>query len=468
MAPSPPTGREVLILITLLISLVFLSNSDTPSSPLFSHPSIDAILNTSHKAPWQSSQATVPETIVVTHAPGWTVFDQLYILKGVVYIVTDSPSTIPDLSSIFSKGIYILPGPQNEPLRLPTDEDIRIISSTLAKELFGSGIQTIDGNTFLANDPVQFITHYFHWSAEIWYGFWRTYSSLDRSITPEGKTVLPPLSRVVFTHLSNQQWQDYAHMNEWVFRSSFPSATMEFIDDWRDRAEMGKAFVYERVVVADRSAAMLSESFIRFQRSAASAFMIPSSPNWWSPIRNNVVGFTGLDLSVGNSVGIATNDTPVITYISRQSWGRRMLKPADHEKLVQELYKLRDKYGYEVNVVNPEKMSRVEQLQLAARTTIMMGVHGNGLTSLVWMKPTPRSTVIEFFFPDGFAHDYEYTTRALGMTHYGFWGSHYFTSPRFPPRKYPDGFQGNEIPIDGVVVARLCLDRLTLPIEIED
>ena len=42
----------------------------------------------------------------------------------------------------------------------------------------------------------------------------------------------------------------------------------------------------------------------------------------------------------------------------------------------------------------------------------MMGVHGNGLTSLVWMKPTPRSTVIEFFFPQGFAHD-EYTTRGL-------------------------------------------------------
>ena len=55
----------------------------------------------------------------------------------------------------------------------------------------------------------------------------------------------------------------------------------------------------------------------------------------------------------------------------------------------------------------------------------MMGVHGNGLTSLVWMNPTPRSTIIEFFFPDGFAHDYEYTTRALGMTHYGFWDSQY-------------------------------------------
>lgn len=57
----------------------------------------------------------------------------------------------------------------------------------------------------------------------------------------------------------------------------------------------------------------------------------------------------------------------------------------------------------------------------------MMGVHGNGLTSLVWMNPTLRSTVIEFFFPEGFAHDYEYTTRALGMTHYGFWDSQYLS-----------------------------------------
>ena len=62
----------------------------------------------------------------------------------------------------------------------------------------------------------------------------------------------------------------------------------------------------------------------------------------------------------------------------------------------------------------------------------MMGVHGNGLTSLIWMKPTPRSTVMEFFYPDGFAHDYEWTTRALGMVHYGFWGEKYVTLPMLP------------------------------------
>ena len=67
----------------------------------------------------------------------------------------------------------------------------------------------------------------------------------------------------------------------------------------------------------------------------------------------------------------------------------------------------------------------------------MMGIHGNGLTSLVWMKPTPQSTVIEFFFPQGFAHDYEYTTRGLGMMHFGFWNSQYVLSfILFPPLPY--------------------------------
>lgn len=155
-------------------------------------------------------------------------------------------------------------------------------------------------------------------------------------------------------------------MNQWVVRSSFPSVTMEFVDDWRDRIDMGTTFVFDRVVLADRSAAMLSFNFARYQRTAAAAFPLPGSVNWWMPIRDNVVEFTGLDSEIGGG----TRSTPVITYISRQDWGRRMLIKEDHDKLVEELYRLRDEYGYEVNVVSAEKMSRVEQIQLAARTTV--------------------------------------------------------------------------------------------------
>ena len=47
-----------------------------------------------------------------------------------------------------------------------------------------------------------------------------------------------------------------------------------------------------------------------------------------------------------------------------------MLIQRDHEKLVEELNKLRDRYGYEVNVVSMDKLSPFEQLQPAGRTTV--------------------------------------------------------------------------------------------------
>ncbi len=44
----------------------------------------------------------------------------------------------------------------------------------------------------------------------------------------------------------------------------------------------------------------------------------------------------------------------------------------------------------------------------------------------------------------------------------------FFTRPDVPPVAYPEGFQGNEIPIDGAAVAQLCRERLTLAEEADD
>ena len=49
-----------------------------------------------------------------------------------------------------------------------------------------------------------------------------------------------------------------------------------------------------------------------------------------------------------------------------------MLIQEDHERLVEELYKLRDMYDYEVNVVEMDKLTRVEQFRLAGRTTVSL------------------------------------------------------------------------------------------------
>ncbi|KAF7365444.1 hypothetical protein MVEN_00417400 [Mycena venus] len=466
MGLSPPTPRELLLLCVLLAGLYLVFVPETRHQllpvPLPLSPAPKP-LNTSEpqvfptRLSWKSA-SEVPQTKVVAHVPGWSIIDRLYIYKGVVFIVSNEPHSIPNVSAIYSKGVDIEVGEENELARLPDDTDIRIVNTTEARDLFGSGAQILDGVTYFVNDPPQFVRHYYHWAAELWFGFWRAYSSLDPFISPTGNTTLPPPRRMWFNRLDAFRWRDYSTMNQWIVRSSFPDLTMEFIDDWDDRVKMGVPFVLERVVLADRSAAMPALNYQRYQRTAAAAFGLPGSAHWWMTIRNNVVQFAGLD----PEEGAGTRRRPVITYISRQAWGRRMLIPADHERLVRELRKLERVYGWEVNIVLPEKMTRLEQLQLAARTTILMGVHGNGLTSLLWMKPNQRSTVMEFFYPGGFAHDYEYTTRSLGMTHYGFWGDAAFTSPGIPLPAYPEGFQGNSIPLDGELVAELCIQRLTL------
>lgn len=147
---------------------------------------------------------------------------------------------------------------------------------------------------------------------------------------------------------------------------AFPSMAVETEQAWLDRAATNKPFVFDRVVFGDRAAAMRGERFPQTGRSASGAFELPGSMSWWSPVRANVLEFSG----TSRKAGWGTLDTPVITYISRQNWGRRMLIPKDHDGLVAALHDLRDTYGYEVNIVEMDKLSREEQFDLAGRTTV--------------------------------------------------------------------------------------------------
>lgn len=297
-------------------------------------------------------------------------------MNGTLLIVTSKPETIPNLRLITSSGYPIFNGPIERAKRVPSDKDIQVVSPAKAQELFGSTTRSAtryDGANILNTDPVQFIAHYYHWTAELLFGLWRTYSTLDPFITPDGHTTLPPIRRWLFRHVNAQKWRDYAAMNQWVTRGAFPGISMEFSEDWDDRASMEVPFVFDRVIIADRASAGEGDPFKATWRTASNAFDLRGSPNWWAPLRRSVLEFSGLasEWIVGPDPGMAAdNQKFVITYISRQGWGRRMLRQADHEKLVEELYKLRDRYGYEVNIVAMDKLTRAEQLQLAGRTTV--------------------------------------------------------------------------------------------------
>ncbi|WWC86270.1 uncharacterized protein L201_001143 [Kwoniella dendrophila CBS 6074] len=444
-------------------------------------------------------------TKVLGHAPGWTIFDQIYLFNGTWYIVTDNPSTVPLLRLMVSTGNEIWNDEESIKGREPTEKDMRIIFPSEAKRLWGNSASLVSGSTFLVNDPPQFLDHYYHFAAELLVGLWRTYSSLDLSINAQGITKLPSPSRMIMPHVQAGKWNDYAKMNSFLSRAIFPSMSYEYSNDFLDRTDTSRSFIFERVVFADRAAAFRGPEFGKTWRTASEAVTLPASKYWWSPIRKNLIEFVGggghaeLEAGVAGDLGLgigldaepdvdlialeeeegalveekeellkklknekqAKMGKPVITYVSRQDWGRRMLKKEGHESLVKELKELEKKYNWEVNIVSMDKLSRDEQIRLSARTTVMMGVHGNGLTHLLWMNnQNPRSTVIEFFYPGGFAEDYEFTCRALGMRHYGIWDDQAFTAPDTPQVAYPEGFQGNEIPLNGKTVADLIVQRL--------
>ena len=237
-------------------------------------------------------------------------------------------------------------------------------------------------------------------AAEMLVGLWRTYASLDPTITPAGITHLPSPSRMMMPHVPAGKWNDYAKMNSFLFRAIFPAMSFEYQNDFLDRTDTQRAFVFDRVVFADRAAAFRGPEFQRTWRTSSEAITLQASRYWWAPVRKNLLDFVG---GVGEegykeygqegwSVGMevepnpvdeedvealeaeeealkgATNGRlkdvevekgrkkgkPVVTYVSRQEWGRRMLIKEDHEEFVKELEELERKYGWEVGCRSPQ------------------------------------------------------------------------------------------------------------------
>lgn len=208
---------------------------------------------------------------------------------------------------------------------------------------------------------------------------WRTYSSLDLNIPPSGltKTLTVP-RRFMFPHIKAAEFKDYSGLSEYITRAVFPSTAFEFREVWDDRNQTSRPFVLERVIIGDRISAEYSKEWAHLYKYAAPAFGIRgSSYTFWAPVRRALVQFLDLDeILTEDETSSVAKPTPakkektVITYVSRQGWGRRTLRDADHDALVSALKGLKSRYGYEVNVVRMEHLTHEEQLRLALRTTV--------------------------------------------------------------------------------------------------
>lgn len=175
-----PTRRELVLVFLLFIALLLFSSRfvsykslshidlssvwhDVPPQPeTFTIPTLPSDTRVS----WGTSK--VPRTKIIGHVPGehpssdidstlmltlpkgWTIIDKMYIYNGTVFLVSDEPGTFPDRKFITSTGTIIDNDPEMVKARLPTDNDMRIISTSAAKKLFGNGANRMQGVTVRA------------------------------------------------------------------------------------------------------------------------------------------------------------------------------------------------------------------------------------------------------------------------------------------------------------------------------
>ncbi|KAL7415081.1 hypothetical protein BDY24DRAFT_383652 [Mrakia frigida] len=402
-------------------------------------------------------RSSFPTTNILLPVAGYTMFDRLFLKGGTLYVVVDDPRdpNIPQLKRMTSTAI--VPTANNLVERIPTDKEMRVINVDEAQKILGESAIVIDGFSIYLNDPGGiFMNHYYHYWAELIFGAWKAYTTLDPNITRKGHTILPPPRRIVYPHADEPDWRDGPGLNALLTKAAFPSTALEYRRDSEDREDSGLTYVFERVVLVDRAAGsygMKCNGPLKFTFKMNGDIMgEPSSPNWYQPVRQSVLRAFG--------VPDVPPKRPVVTYISRQG-GRRSLRDEDHDALVAGLTAAGEKNNWEIVVARMQYMSKKEQVILSARTTVMIGVHGNGLSHQVWMDPTPFSAVFEIVVEGGWSYDFALPAEALGFRHYGVSGDVVNDSVlNYPKVGFPPNFHGRNLTASTPAILKVLTKRL--------
>ncbi|CAA7268594.1 unnamed protein product [Cyclocybe aegerita] len=409
------------------------------------------------------SETTLP---LGAPAPGFTIFDRLYVRNGTFFAVTQRPEQYPDLIYVLSQGKN-KGGPDNID---PTPREMQVITPTQAKDILGEYATVIEGTSIILYDTSQFMAHYYHWWGEIMLGAMRLYSAL--SFMPGIETPLPVPSRFLLPNVPDMSWRDKAGVNGPLMHAAFPSSSIERSDYWKDLSDIDQAYVFERAMLVSRVAAHKSPLATIWFKMISSTMNVTAAANFWEPLRRravqNMIGYLPMMNEAGTVMSPPTSSAPIVIYVSRQGGGRRLRKE-DDEDLVNGLKELEREGICELLVAKMETMKFKRQIEAVARSTIMVGVHGNGLTHQIWMPPSARSTVIEIFYPETYLHDYSMLARNMGHKHYAVWND---TTLTYPAGQWfkgvnegtRDNFHGNSIPVHGKTVADLVRQRLSLDV----
>lgn len=112
--------------------------------------------------------SSVRATRILKHAPGWTIFENVYMANGTLFIVTDAArASFPQLQMMIAKDVG---ADGNYFRREPTEDTLSFVTPAQARERWSRGVWTLKGTTvrraalscsalsraqFLFNDPAK-------------------------------------------------------------------------------------------------------------------------------------------------------------------------------------------------------------------------------------------------------------------------------------------------------------------------
>lgn len=329
--------------------------------------------------------------------PGFYVFENVWFRNGTFRLYNPFNASFPDSDKVFSLHAELEVSPTSPP---------DVVSDFC-----------FEGTTLLIHEVSTLehkwtgLYHYYHFVAEDLLGGLTALASVP---VRTGRALSTSANGVVIPWQSG--WKDVWGMNEMVLRGMFDNHIVD-TDHWH-RLIKGDRWVYfARVAVVDRWASHeYNVDADVWNKMALPIFQHPHIPDFFTPPRERLL----------EHYNIRKTEPSVskVIYIDRQASDRRM-SDQNHEELLQMLVDLDCSGVLTFEHLVLEDMEPIEQVRAVADASVMIGIHGNGLTHQLWMST--KSTLIELFPTKSFLRDYQAVATVLGHNYWAVQNDTVFT-----------------------------------------
>lgn len=281
---------------------------------------------------------------------------------------------------------------------VPPCPEHRKISFQCTQKIPLRDLQFIKGSTILvfeSNSTAFHSKHLFHF-LEHALGFWSFGGE------KEPKTIKRFLFVGTGRKIEESEWIGSNQTTLHIIRALFPNAQ---IMQWRDFIQeyKGKLLCFDHVIASDRSLEIYRKEPYRIERYLGGYVQNLS--------KESVSRFVEA-VHLYSKANLQPLDKLKITYVTRQ--GIRSLAPRQEEALFKAIRTIPNVI---FDVVDFAQMSFQSQVQIAAQTDVLLGVHGNGLSHTLFLKE--GSTLIELFPEDTFRAEYQIFAKLRNVDYFG-------------------------------------------------